>query len=107
MRQEILLGRHAVPKRVRLPDGTSFVARYERISRKNLPGNIRITKSRMIRLRNKRKTSVKKKRVRFNLPNTPTQDRTRRIRKKPQENAIWERTSKHHSKLRFKWALKQ
>ena len=36
MRQEILLGRHAVPKRVRLPDGTSFVARYKRISRKNL-----------------------------------------------------------------------
>ena len=107
MRQEILLGRHAVPKRVRLPDGTSFVARYKRISRKNLLGNTRITKSRMIRLRNKRKTSVKKKRVRFILPNTPTQARTRRIRKKPQENAIWERTSKHHSKLKFKWALKQ
>ena len=45
MRQKILLGRCAVPKRVRLPDGTSFVARYERISKKNLPGNRRVTKT--------------------------------------------------------------
>ena len=39
MRQKILLGHHAVPKRVRLPNGTSFVTRYERITRKNLSGN--------------------------------------------------------------------
>ena len=82
MRQKILLGRRAVPKRVRLPDGTSFVARYERISRKNLPGNIKVTKTRTIGPRNKIKTRTKKKRVRFNLANTPTQDRARRIRKK-------------------------
>ena len=50
MRQKILLGRCAVPKQVRLPDGTSFVARYERISRKNLPGNRRVTKTRTIRV---------------------------------------------------------
>ena len=82
MRQKILLGRCALPKRVRLPDGTSFVARYERVSSKNLPGNIRVTKTRTIGLRNKRKTRTKKKRVRFNLTNTPTQDRARKIRKK-------------------------
>ena len=61
MRQKILLGRRAVPKRVRLPNSTSFVARYERISRKSLPGNIRITKTRTIGPRNKRKTRVKKR----------------------------------------------
>ena len=82
MRQKILLGRRALPKRVRLPDGTSFVARYERISRKDLPGNITVTKTRTIGPRNKRKTRTKKKRVRFNLTNTPTQDRARKIRKK-------------------------
>ena len=82
MRQKILLGRRAVPKRVGLPNGTSFVARYERISRKNLLGNIKVTKTRTVGPRNKRKTRTKKKRVRFNLANTPTQDRARRIRKK-------------------------
>ena len=81
MRQKILLGRRAVPKRVRLPNGTSFVARYERISRKSLPGNIRITKTRTIGPKNKRKTRINK-RVRFNLVNTPAQGRARRIRKK-------------------------
>ena len=65
-----------------MPDGTSFVAIYERISRKDLPGNIRITKTRTTGPRNKRKTRTKKKRVRFNLANTPTQDRATRIRKK-------------------------
>ena len=44
MRQKIVLGRRAVLKRVTLPDSTSFVARYERISRENLPGNITVTK---------------------------------------------------------------
>ena len=81
MREKLLLGRRAVPKRVRLPDGASFVARYE-ISRKNLPENIRVTKTRTIGPTNKRKTRAKKKRVRFALANTPTQDRARRIRKK-------------------------
>ena len=95
MRAKIVLGRPAVPKRVRLPNGTSFVARYERTSRKNLPGNIRVTRT--VGPRNKRQTRVNKKRVRFSSANTLTQDRARRIRKKKkekkkkkiQENAIW------------------
>ena len=62
MRQKILLGRRAIPKQVRLPHGTSFVARYEIISRKNLPGNIRVTETRTIGLRNKRKIKTKNKR---------------------------------------------
>ena len=74
MREKIVLGRRAVPKRVRLPDGTSFVARYERISRSSLPGNIRVARTRTVGPRNRRAPRIKKKRVRFNLGNTPTQD---------------------------------
>ena len=81
MREKIVLGRRAVPKRVRLPDGTSFVARYERISRSSLPGNIRVTRTRTVGPRNRRAPRIKKKRVRFNLANTPTQDRARRVKK--------------------------
>ena len=82
MRQKIVIGCCAVPKRVRLPDGNSFVARYKIISRKNLPGNITVIKTRTVGPRNRGKERAKKKRVRFNLTNTPTQDRTRRIKKK-------------------------
>ena len=76
MREKIVLGCRAVPKRVR-----SFVARYKRISRSSLPGNIRVTRTRTVGPRNRRAPRIKKKRVRFNLANTPTQDRTRRIKK--------------------------
>ena len=61
-----------------LPNGTSFVSKYERISRKQLPGNICVSRTRTMGPRNKRKT---KKKVRFALANTPTQDRARRIKK--------------------------
>ena len=54
MREKIVLGRRAVPARVRLPNGTSFIARYKRISRKNLPGNIRVTKTRTVGPKNMR-----------------------------------------------------
>ena len=93
MRQKILLGRRAIPKRVRLPDGTSFVTRYERISRERLRGNIRVTKTRTIGSRNRQTVRIKKKRVRFNLANTPTQDRARRIKRKIQKITIWQRTT--------------
>ena len=36
MRQNVLLRRRVTPQRVRLPNGTSFLARHERVSRKNL-----------------------------------------------------------------------
>ena len=54
------------------------MAKYERMSWKNLLGNIRVTRTRTIRPRKRR---VRKKRTRFSLANTPTQDRTRRIKK--------------------------
>ena len=43
------------PKRVTLPDRRSFVARYERVSRKNLPRTVTITKARTIGPRRQRK----------------------------------------------------
>ena len=48
MRQKIVSRREAVPKQVTLPNGTSFTAKYKRMSRKNLPGNIRVTRTRTI-----------------------------------------------------------
>ena len=79
MREKTALLRRPVPVAVNLPNGTSFVSRYERISRKQLPGNIRVSRTRTVGPRNKRKT---KKKVRLALKNTPTQDRAKRIKKK-------------------------
>ena len=44
MRQKIVLKRRIIPKVVTLPNGTTFTSRYERISRKQLPSNIKVTK---------------------------------------------------------------
>ena len=43
----ILRKRHA-PIRVNLPNGTSFTSRWERISRKQLPINIKVSRNRTI-----------------------------------------------------------
>ena len=48
IRQKIVLRRRAVPANVTWPNGTAFVARSERIGRKNVPGNIRVTRTRTI-----------------------------------------------------------
>ena len=48
MRQKIVLRRRAVPSNITLLNDTTFAARYERTSSKNLPGNIRITRTRTI-----------------------------------------------------------
>lgn len=42
--KKIVLRHRGTPKIVSLPKGTTFTARYERISRKNLPSNIRLKK---------------------------------------------------------------
>ena len=39
------MGKLAVPKRVNLPNARSFVARYERIKRADLPPNIRMRRT--------------------------------------------------------------
>ena len=72
MREKIVLGRRAVPLRVTLPNGTS-VSRYERISRKNLPGNVTVLRTRTFGPRNKQQTKTKQKKVKFALANKPTQ----------------------------------
>ena len=48
MRQKIVLRRRAVPLHITLPNGTSFAARYKRVSRNNLPGNIRVIRTQNI-----------------------------------------------------------
>ena len=47
-RYKVLLRRKVTPKRVTLPNGRSFIARYERVSRKNLPSNVTIRRNRTI-----------------------------------------------------------
>ena len=61
MRLKIVLGRWAVPMRANLPNCTFFVARYERISWTNLPGNIFVSRTKTIGPRNRWK--IKKKKV--------------------------------------------
>ena len=56
MREKILLRRLVAPKRVTLPNGQSFVARYERVSRKNLRRNITAKKVQKIGPRPWRRT---------------------------------------------------
>ena len=92
MREKIVLHRRLVPVALNLPNGTSFVSRYERISRKQLPGNIRVSRTATAGPRNKRKT---KKKVRFALPDTTTHNRARRIKKisKITQGTNWKRTS--------------
>ena len=53
MRQNILLRRRTTPERIHLPNGQSFLARYERISRQNLPRNVTIKWTRRIGPRNR------------------------------------------------------
>ena len=105
MKQKIVLKKRAVPLRVNLPNGTSFVARYERISRKNLPWNIRVSRQRTIGPRNTQKW---KKKVRFALANTPTQDRVRRIKNiyiGNYEERKLGRTSWKFTKSRYKYEV--
>ena len=63
-----------------------------------------MSRTRTIGPRNRRKT---KKKVRFALTNTPTQDRARRIKKKRRvtKSTNWERTGWKFSKSRNKYGL--
>ena len=48
VKRHIILRKRATPKTVNLPNGRSFVSKWERISRKQLPINIRINRVRTI-----------------------------------------------------------
>ena len=44
-KDKILLRQKVTPQRVTLPDGQSLLARYERVSRKNVPSNVTIRRN--------------------------------------------------------------
>ena len=54
MREKILLQRQVVPKKVTLPNGQTFYAKYERTSTQNLSRNVTIRKNRTIGPRQQR-----------------------------------------------------
>ena len=60
-RDKVLLRHRIAPKRITLPNEQSFVARYERVSRKNLPSNVTIKRKRTIgpRQQGKHKTETR------------------------------------------------
>ena len=93
MREKIVLRRRTFPKIVALPNGTTFTARYERISKKRLPRNIRVKNARKIGSRNRNKSKMgpgptipPRKRIRFKAASS-TQDRARRMKIKYQKMA--------------------
>ena len=93
MREKIVLRRRTFPKIVTLPNGTTFTARYERISKKRLPRNIRVKNARKLGSRNRNKSKVgpgptipPRKRIRFKAASS-TQDRARRMKIKYQKMA--------------------
>ena len=54
-----------MPQRVRLPNGQSFLARYKRVSRRNLPSSVTVKQTRQIGPRNKRRRKTQKGRNLF------------------------------------------
>ena len=87
MMEKIVLRWRGSPKIVTLPNGTTFTARSERISRKQLLRNIKVKNSREIGPRNRNKSKMgpgptipPRKKVRF-LATSSTQDRVWRIKK--------------------------
>ena len=82
VKKHIILGKRANPVQVNLPDGRSFTSKWERISRKQLPINIKVTRNRAFgpkrnnrwiyfnlaqpafeKIRKKRKEEAKRKRL--------------------------------------------
>ena len=62
VKKHIILRKRANPKTINLPNGRSFVSKWERISRKQLPINIRINRVKAIGPRRNNR------RIYFNLP---------------------------------------
>ena len=58
MTEKIVLRKRTSPKQITLHNGTTFVARYERISIKQLPINIRVKNARKIGPRNRNKSKM-------------------------------------------------
>ena len=88
MREKVVLRQRTPPKTATLPNGTTFTARYERISRKRLPRNMHVKNARTIGPRNTNRSKMEpgptippRKKVRFKVASS-TQDRVRRIKQK-------------------------
>ena len=60
MREKILLRRRMTQQRIHLPNGQSLLARYERVSRRNLPRNLTIKRTRRIGPKNRRTRKAQK-----------------------------------------------
>ena len=87
MKEKIVLRRRTSPRVVTLPNGTTFTARFERISRKQLQINIHVKNKRKIGRNKKIKTGLTitaRKKVRF-VQTSETQDRVRRTKKNMRE----------------------
>ena len=56
MKQTVILRKRVIPKVVDLPNGRSFTSRWKRISRKQLPINIKVQKNRTIGPRRNNRT---------------------------------------------------
>ena len=59
-RDKILLRRRTKLRRMTFPCGSSFVARYKRVSQKSLPANVTIKRNQTIGPRQKRKRKTQK-----------------------------------------------
>ena len=77
VKKHIILRKRATPKTVNFPNGRSFVSKWERISRKQLPINIRVNRVTTIGPRRNNR------RIYFNL----ARDAFRKIKKKRKEAA--------------------
>ena len=97
MREKIVLRRRTSPKVVILPNGTTFTARYQRISRKELPINIHVKKVRKIgrRRRNTLPDNIIPAVKRLQIgPKLATQDSVRRIKKNYRNMRRWQTGSR-------------
>ena len=72
VKKHIILRKRANPVQINLPNGRSFVSKWERISIKQLPINIKVTRNRTI------STRQNNRRIYFNL----ARDAFRNIKKK-------------------------
>ena len=57
-RDKVSLRQKVTRRRVRLPNGRSFLVRYERVSRKNLLSNVTVRRNRTVGLRRQRKHKI-------------------------------------------------
>ena len=78
VQKHIILRKRANPKQINLPNGRSLVSKWERISRKQLPINIKVTRNRTIGPRRNNRQ------IYFNL----AREGFRKIKRKRRKDAI-------------------